>query len=87
MPLTGAASEVPPRKVDPAILKTDRLVTKTFTKNTFGCVRLFLIPLSHCHDLPDDCFFFSDCSGCFSSTVRANSKYLSTRGCQENIET
>ena len=44
MPLTGAASEVPPRKVDPAILKTDRLVTKTFTKNTFGCVRLFLIP-------------------------------------------
>ena len=32
MPLTGAASEVPPRKVDPAILKTDRLVTKTFTK-------------------------------------------------------
>ena len=57
MPLTGAASEVPPRKVDPAILKTDRLVTKTFTKNTFGCVRLFLIPLSHCHDLPDDCFF------------------------------
>ena len=58
MPLTGAAREVPPRKVDPAILKTDRLVTKTFTKNTFGCVRLFLIPWYHCHDLPDDCFFF-----------------------------
>lgn len=93
--------EVPPRKVDKSVLKTDKLRTKSYVKNTFGCVSCVLklllsasqsgvvryrcrVPWSWVSSRFNE-FLFLFGWGCFTSTQRANSRYLSVRGTQDPV--